>query len=157
MLKQLLLILSFSSVFAFSNTNLNTNEPKRDSIVTFAQSLLKTPYLWGGVSPKGFDCSGFLYYVYRKYKVNVSRTSSSYSQKGKIVTVDKVKPADILLFTGTDATKRKIGHVGMVISNINGVIHFIHASSSRKHYGVTITKYNNSGYVKRFLKAITIL
>jgi len=155
MLKHLFLILSFTSLFAFAS--LRTNEPKRDSIVNFAQSFLKTPYLWGGTSPKGFDCSGFLYYVYQKHNINVSRTSSSYSKKGTEVKVLSVKPADILLFTGTDSSKKRIGHIGMVVSNLNGVVYFIHASSSRKHYGVTITKYNNSGYVKRFLKAISIL
>ena len=155
MFKQLLLILSFSSLISFASSN--TSEPKRDSIVTFAQSFLKTPYLWGGASPKGFDCSGFLYYVYRQHKINVTRTSSSYSQKGTKVQVNNVKPADILLFTGTDSSNKRIGHVGMVLSNIDGEILFIHASSSRKHYGVTITKYNQSGYVKRFLKAISIL
>lgn len=155
MFKNLLLILSFSSTFAFAN--LNTNVPKRDSIVSFAQSFLKTPYLWGGVSPKGFDCSGFLYYVYQQHQINVSRTSSSYANKGTDVKINDVKPADVLLFTGSDASNKRIGHVGMVLSNINGVILFIHASSSRKHYGVTVTKYNNSGYVKRFLKAISIL
>jgi cell wall-associated NlpC family hydrolase len=155
MIKHLLLILSFSSAFVFASSN--STEPKRDSIVHFAQSFLKAPYLWGGVSPKGFDCSGFLYYVYRQHKINVSRTSSSYAKKGTEVNVENSKPADVLLFTGSDSNNRKIGHVGMVISNINGIILFIHASSSRKHYGVTITKYNNSGYVKRFLKAISIL
>ncbi len=155
MLTHLFFLLFFSTSIVFAGTN--ETEPKRDSIINFAQSFLKVPYLWGGVSPKGFDCSGFLYYVYRHHKINVNRTSSSYSKKGIEVEVNKVKPADILLFTGTDSSKKKIGHVGMVISNLNGIILFIHASSSRKHYGVTITKYNNSGYVKRFLKAITIL
>ena len=155
MFKHLLLILSFSSTFAFASVI--SIDPKRDSIVSFAQSFLKVPYLWGGVSPKGFDCSGFLYYVYRQHKINVSRTSSSYSNKGTEVKFENVKPADILLFTGSDASNRKIGHIGMVLSNINGIVLFIHASSSRKHYGVTVTKYNDSGYVKRFLKAISIL
>lgn len=157
MLKHLLLILSLSSAIVIASPNLNSNELKRDSIVNFAQSLLKTPYLWGGVSPKGFDCSGFLYYVYHHHRIKVSRTSSSYANKGTKVAINTVKPADVLLFTGTDSSKRRVGHIGMVISNINGEVTFIHSSSSKKHYGVTLTKYNNSGYVKRFLKAISIL
>jgi len=155
MKKQLLLILFFSSLFL--NANIRSIESKRDSIVSYAHSLLKTPYLWGGTSPKGFDCSGFLYYVYKKYKIKVSRTSSGYINKGNNIEINKVKAADVLLFTGTDSSNRKIGHVGMVINNTDGVIHFIHASSSKKHFGVTITRYNNSGYTKRFIKAISII
>ncbi len=130
---------------------------KRDSIVSYAQSFLKTPYVWGGCSPKGFDCSGFLYYVYKKFNIKVSRSSAGYNQLGKEIKIKSVLPADILVFTGTDATIKKPGHVGMVISNENGIIKFIHSSSSKKHFGVTITTYNNSGYVKRFLKAIAVL
>lgn len=70
--------------------------------------------------------------------------------------LNDVKPADILLFTGTDASRRKVGHVGIVLKNENGIIEFIHSSSSKKHFGVTVTRYNESGYVKRFLRAISI-
>jgi len=155
MKKQLLLILFLSSLFL--NANSRNIESKRDSIVIYAHTLLKTPYLWGGTSTKGFDCSGFLYYVYKKYKIKVSRTSSGYINKGNNIELKKVKPADVLLFTGTDSSNRKIGHIGMVVSNTDGVIDFIHASSSKKHFGVTITRYNNSGYTKRFIKAISII
>ena len=155
MIKHLLLIIFFSSTFIFANESDST--PKRDSIITYAQSFLKTPYLWGGTSPKGFDCSGFLYYVYKHYKVHVSRSSSGYSKYKKVDDLKHIKPADVLLFTGTNSSIRKIGHVGMVIKNENGIIDFIHASSSKRHFGVTITRFNNSGYVKRFLKAITLI
>ena len=76
---------------------------------------------------------------------------------GEKVDLKKAKPADIMLFTGTDASKKKVGHVGMVLRNENGVIDFIHASSSKKHFGVTITRYNSSGYLKRFLRVINVL
>ena len=149
-------------ILFFLNINISfSNEvdlsPKRDSIVNYAKEFLKTPYVWGGTSPKGFDCSGFLYYVYKRFNVKVSRASSGYTHLGKEVDLKKVLPADILVFTGTDSSIKKPGHVGMVISNENGIIKFIHASSSKKHFGVTITTYNNSGYVKRFLKAISVI
>ncbi|HIP37676.1 MAG TPA: NlpC/P60 family protein [Crocinitomix sp.] len=130
---------------------------KRDSLVGYAKSFLETPYVWGGTSPKGFDCSGFLYYVFKHFNIKVSRSSSGYNSLGKTIDLESTLPADILVFTGTNSSIKKPGHVGMVISNRNGVIKFIHASSSKKHFGVTITTYNNSGYVKRFLKAITVL
>lgn len=149
-------------ILFFLNANISfSNEvdlsPKRDSIVNYAKEFLKTPYVWGGTSPKGFDCSGFLYYVYKQFNIKVSRASSGYAHLGKEVGLKKVLPADILVFTGTDSSIKKPGHVGMVISNKDGIIQFIHASSSKKHFGVTISTYNNSGYVKRFLKAISVI
>jgi len=153
-MKHLFIILFFSCSFSYANSS--NIEVKRDSIVSYAKSFIKVPYVWGGTSPKGFDCTGFLYYVYKNFGIKVSRASSGYENFGKKLDLTNVKPADILLFTGTDASKRKVGHVGMVLKNENGTIDFIHSSSSKKHFGVTITRYNESGYVKRFLRAITI-
>jgi len=154
-MKHLLVIFLLSSTFCFSQQS--SIDAKRDSIITYAKSYLTVPYVWGGTSPSGFDCTGFLYFVFKAHDVKVSRASSGYTNVGKTIPLDSVKPADILLFTGTDASKRKVGHAGMVISNVDGVITFIHSSSSKRHFGVTITTYNESGYVKRFLRAITVL
>ncbi len=154
-MKQLLIILFFGS--SLSHANLDSLTLKRDRIASFAQTFVKTPYIWGGTSPEGFDCTGYLYFVYQHFGIKVSRSSSGYENAGKTLELASVKPADILLFTGTDVSKRKVGHVGMVLSNQNGIVKFIHSSSSKRHFGVTITEYNNSGYVKRFLRAITIL
>jgi cell wall-associated NlpC family hydrolase len=153
-MKQLLIILFLGNTLAYANED--TLISKRDSIVNYAQTFLKTPYVWGGTSPKGFDCTGYLYFVYKHFGIKVSRASSGYENVGSKIDLSQVKPADILLFTGTDATKRKVGHVGMVISNTNGLVTFIHSSSSKRHFGVTITEYNSSGYVQRFLRAIKI-
>jgi cell wall-associated NlpC family hydrolase len=154
-MKLFFILLFFNITFGHAE-NLSI-EAKRDSIVNYAIGFLGTPYLWGGTSPKGFDCSGFLYYVYKHFNIKVSRASSGYANLGKQIDLEKTQKGDILLFTGTNSTLKKIGHVGMVVKNEMGHIEFIHASSSKKHFGVTITSYSNSGYVKRFLKSITIL
>lgn len=154
-MKQLLFIFLFTSTSIFAN-EINQTQ-KRDSIVNYAKTYLTVPYVWGGTSPSGFDCTGFLYYVYKKFSIKVSRASSGYQNTGTTINLKDAKPADIFLFTGTDASKRKVGHVGMVISNVDGVVKFIHSSSSKRHFGVCITTYNNSGYVKRFLRVISIL
>ena len=153
-MKQLLIILFIGTTLSYAHQDTLTS--KRDSIVSYAESFIKTPYIWGGTSPKGFDCTGFLYFVYKHFGIKVSRASSGYDSVGSKIDLTMVRPADILLFTGTDATKRKVGHVGIVLSNKDGLVRFIHSSSSKRHFGVTITEYNSSGYVKRFLRAITI-
>lgn len=153
-MRGLFIIFLFFSITCNANNELQVS---RDSIVNYSKQFIGTPYVWGGTTPNGFDCSGFVYYVFKRFGVKVSRASSGYENEGKQVDLNVAKPADIMLFTGTDATKRRVGHVGMVIKNENGIIDFIHASSSKKHFGVTITRYNNSGYLKRFLKIINVL
>ncbi len=154
------LLIAFISLFSFSAMaeNDSTTVPaERDSIVQFAQQLIGVPYLWGGSSKSGFDCSGFVHYVFKHFGIPVSRTSRGFKDKGEEIDLEKSNPGDVILFTGTNAAVRQIGHVGIILKNANGMIDFIHSSSSKKHYGVTITRYNSSGYVKRFLRVINIL
>ncbi|MFT5820688.1 MAG: cell wall-associated NlpC family hydrolase [Crocinitomix sp.] len=154
------LLIVFISLFSFSaiaETDSTAVPIERDSIVHFAQQLIGVPYLWGGSSKSGFDCSGFVHYVFKHFGIPVSRTSRGFKDKGKEVVLTESNPGDVILFTGTNAAVRQIGHVGIILKNTNGMIDFIHSSSSKKHYGVTITRYNASGYVKRFLRVINIL
>jgi cell wall-associated NlpC family hydrolase len=163
-MRTLFLILLFCSfgLSSFAETNeraeISSNEILlRDSIVTYAQDFLGIPYKWGGTSPSGFDCTGFVYHVFKKFGIKVSRASSGYENAGEKVDFEKSKAGDIMLFTGTDASIRKVGHAGIVLNNEDGMIDFIHSSSSKKHFGVTITRYNASGYEKRFLRIINVL
>ena len=89
--------------------------------------------------------------------IKVSRASSGYENKGEKVEQNSCQAGDIILFTGTNAAIRKVGHAGIVLKNENGIIDFIHSSSSKKHFGVTITRFNESGYVKRFLRVINVI
>ncbi|UKN01508.1 C40 family peptidase [Paracrocinitomix mangrovi] len=165
-MKALIIAISFLTTFSSfgfeSDTTItprNISEKEkclRDSIIDYAKVHLGTPYIWGGTSTDGFDCTGFIYYVFKNFGIKVSRASSGYENFGDKVSLLSAVPGDIMLFTGTDATKRKVGHAGIVIKNEGGMVDFIHSSSSKKHFGVTITRYNASGYVKRFLRVINI-
>lgn len=129
----------------------------RDSITSYAQEHLGITYKYGGATTAGFDCSGFVYYVFNKFGIKVSRASSGYENEGEIVDLTNTQAGDIMLFTGTDASKRRVGHVGIVLKNVDGTVDFIHSSSSKNHYGVTISRYNASGYEKRFLRVINVI
>jgi cell wall-associated NlpC family hydrolase len=153
----LIVFISFFSFLASAETDSTATMANRDSIVQFAQQQLGIPYLWGGSSKSGFDCSGFVHYVFKHFGIPVSRTSRGYKGKGNEVELTASNPGDVILFTGTNAAVRQIGHVGIILKNTDGMIDFIHSSSSKKHYGVTVTRYNSSGYVKRFLRVINIL
>ncbi len=130
---------------------------KRDSIIDFAKTLLGTPYTYGSCSKDGFDCSGFVYFVFKKFDIDVSRSSYTIGDKGvEIDTIDAMK-GDIILFQGTDLNDPKIGHVGIVISGKGKPIEFIHASSSTKNNGVIVTRLDAGHYRKRFIKVIRVL
>lgn len=148
----LILVLLFWWAFqANAQTTPESDAYKQDNIIEFAQSFLGKPYIFGGTTPKGFDCSGFIHFVYKHFDVNVPRTSSSYSDFGREVNLEDCQKGDIILFTGTNYNRSVIGHVGIVISDQGKPLRFIHSSSSGKHRGVTITEYQKSGYPKRYL------
>lgn len=128
-----------------------------DSLIAFGKSFLGTKYKYASMSPqKGFDCSGFVYYVFSKFKVMVPRSSKEYKHYGKTVPLDSAKAGDVIVFTGTNARYRGAGHVGIVVSNNNGVPVFIHSSSGKKK-GVIISDFLESPYYKkRFIKVVRV-
>ncbi|MEP6614950.1 MAG: C40 family peptidase [Ginsengibacter sp.] len=126
-----------------------------DNIVSFAKTLIGTPYLYASTDPtKGFDCSGFITYVFNHFNIKVPRSSIDFTHVGKEIPVQDSKNGDIILFTGTDSTERFVGHMGIIVSNADGQIEFIHSSSGKAH-GVTVTPLNQY-YKGRFVKVIRI-
>lgn len=146
-------------VFSLTGRSTTLSESElRDSIVSFAEQFLGTPYVYAGASEKGFDCTGFVYYVFNHFGIKTSRSSSGFENKEGFIETECSQPGDIILFTGTNSEIRKVGHAGIIYKNDNGTIDFIHSSSSKNHFGVTITRFNTSaGYQKRFLRVINIL
>jgi cell wall-associated NlpC family hydrolase len=126
-----------------------------EAIVAFAETLIGTPYKYASIEPAaGFDCSGFITYVFNHFNIKVPRSSIDFTNVGKEVAVPEAKRGDIILFTGTDSTEKFVGHMGIVVSNQNGELQFIH-SSSGKVYGVTVTPLNDY-YKGRFVKVVRV-
>jgi len=126
----------------------------RDSIVSYGMKLLGTPYVAGGCSMNGFDCSGFVHFVFRHFKIQVPRSSSQFSNFGKEIPIDSIQRGDILVFLSP--TRNAIGHVG-IVNNANGrESDFIHASSGRE-MKVIITSLKQERYRRRFVKAVDVL
>ncbi|MCR9171868.1 MAG: C40 family peptidase [bacterium] len=147
-----LIIITFLSLnsFGFAQDSLST---KADSIVFIAQAQLGVPYKYATSIPDvSFDCSGFTSYVYSTCDVPSSRSSKAYGDLGSEVSLESCQPGDCMIFSGTAAGSTTIGHVGIVVSNDENGLKFIHCSSSKKHFGVVITDYYQSNYPKRFLQ-----
>ncbi len=125
-----------------------------DSIEQFGKEFLGVPYVYGGTSKEGFDCSGFVYYVFDNFEIKVPRTSAGFENFGQEIPIDSVRKGDILVFLSP--TRDEIGHVG-IVTNPNGMeSEFIHASSS-KEMQVMISSLKQPGYQRRFVKAIRVM
>ncbi|WP_017732210.1 C40 family peptidase [Nafulsella turpanensis] len=101
-----------------------------DSLSSFALSLHGKKYRYGGESPEGFDCSGFVFYVFSHFGHELLRSSRSQSTQGKEIPLNEVQKGDLLFFTGTNPKLRQVGHVGIIISTPEEEISFVHSSSN---------------------------
>jgi cell wall-associated NlpC family hydrolase len=111
-------------------------------IVNYAEQFLGTPYVWGGTSPSGFDCSGFVQYVYRHFGISLSRTSEQQYYNGVYVPRSDLQPGDLVFFHtySSDAS-----HVGIYIGNNT----MINSSNG----GVSYDDMTNAYWAPRYLGA----
>lgn len=128
--------------------NLKVSEQE---LLSTAYRYLGVAYRWGGTTPKGFDCSGFVSYIYKKFNVDIPRVShAQYNPQRHIADPRHLKVGDLVFFSGAKISNR-IGHVGIVskVNPKNGTFAFVH--SARR--GVQETSSENSYYKRRYLKA----
>jgi cell wall-associated NlpC family hydrolase len=138
-----------------ASDRIETGNVSPEQIVSFAQSLKGIPYKYGSTNPnQGFDCSGFITYVFNHFNINVPRSSVEFTTVPKEIRLREAKAGDIILFTGTDSTKRTVGHMGIFINKPGEEHVFIHATSGKAN-SVTETPLN-AYYQGRFMKAIRI-
>lgn len=120
----------------------NVSSGAGERIVSFAKQYLGYSYVYGGTTPGGgFDCSGFVYYVFNSCGYSLSRSCSVQAQSGTAVSRANLQPGDILFFNNT--SNGSIGHTGIYI----GDGRFIHAANPRR--GV-VTDTINSGYYNTY-------
>jgi cell wall-associated NlpC family hydrolase len=133
---------------------INTEAVNPQDLVAFAQTLKGTPYRYASCDKSGFDCSGFVYYVFNHFNINVPRSSVDYTNIGKEIKPSEARAGDIILFTGTDSSRRTVGHIGIITTNLNDSVQFIHSSSGKAN-GVTLTPLDNY-YQGRLMKVIRV-
>lgn len=126
-------------------------------LLDFAKSMLGIRYRTASSSPsKGFDCSGFVNYVFSNFGFKVPRSSREFATSGEAKKLEDAKIGDVILFTGTNSRSRTPGHVGIIYSINGDEVKFIHSSSGNAK-GVTISSLDEGFYKKRFLKVVSIL
>ena len=137
-------------------THIETGETKPGELVNFACSLAGTPYKYGSVNPKeGFDCSGFVTYVFNHFGIMVPRTSVDFTPVQHPIPLQQAKLGDLILFTGTDSTDRVVGHMGIISSTPGEPLRFMH-STSGENKGVVETDFHTPYYEARYIKTIRI-
>ena len=134
------------------NKEINSITPQE--LVAYAKTLDGIPYLYASVDPaQGFDCSGFITYVFNHFQIAVPRSSVDFTNVGKPVDIKAAKEGDLILFTGTVDSIRIVGHMGIVTENAD-TLKFIHSTSGRAD-GVTISPFSEH-YRKRFVKVVRV-
>lgn len=107
------------------------------AIVNKAYQYLGVPYVWGGTSPSGFDCSGFTQYVYRSQGVSLPRVSGDQASSGTYVSIANAQPGDLLYFG-----QSRVTHVGIYIGNGR----MIHAPSPGKSVMISSISWHINNY-----------
>ena len=118
---------------------------KGSQIVRTALRYMGYPYVMGGESPSGFDCSGFVQYVMAQNDIRVSRTSRTLFLDGRPVSRSQLRPGDVVFFQNT--YRQGLSHVGIYINDNK----FIHAADRRRD--VTVSRLDQEHYASRYAGA----
>ena len=124
-------------------------------ILESAYSCLGTPYRAGGTTPDGFDCSGFIRYVFRENGVELARSSREQALEGKPVQLSELKPGDLIFFKMHQGRRAgsHIDHVGLYV----GKGQFIHASNNPRSREIRVDDLEKRHYLPKIVEARRIL
>jgi len=108
-------------------------------------------YVWGGATPQGFDCSGYVQYLYTKHHIILPRTALAQSNIGQKVTLNHLQKGDLLFFLTDKSRGIPVTHVGIYLGNGK----FIHAASKKK--GIIISSLFSGHYADTFVLARRVI
>ena len=123
-----------------TTTVVSRGTSRMGTIIEYAKSFVGVPYLYGGQSPKGFDCSGYIMYVFKNFGISLPRTAAEQYYRGARVGANDARPGDIVAF----GSARNITHTGIYL----GGGKFISATSSQ---GVMVSPVYDAYWGKRLL------
>lgn len=135
-----------STNLSSSGSGSTSSSSEGEAIVAEGKKYLGVPYVYGGTSPSGFDCSGFVYYVYKQCGYSITRTATAQNSDGYYISRSELQPGDIVIFYNSAMTA--IGHAGIYV----GDGQFIHASSGSGKVvisSLSSTYYNTHYYSAR--------
>ena len=145
--KRVTQIAKATAVAKKAGKNYHLTEDDKKKLLDYAKFFKGGKYVWGGTTPKGFDCSGYVQYLYKKHGINLPRTAWSQSKQGMPVTKNNLEKGDLLFFLTDKKRGIPVTHVGIYIGNGE----FIHAASKKK--GIIISPIDHGYYAKKFVSA----
>lgn len=127
-----------------SGSSSDYNMQYRQNIVEYAVSQQGAKYKYAGRSPKtGFDCSGFVYYVFDSFNVELTTNSRDQEKEGRVISLNEAKPGDLVFFRRSKSGS--VFHVALVVDNTSDGITVVHSTTSR---GVIVENITKSSYWK---------
>ena len=111
---QILIVAFLISIIPFVSSN-KVSAATSNEIATNAKKFHGIPYKFGGTTPSGFDCSGYIRYVFNKSNISLPRTSVDQFKVGTKVSKNKLRPGDLVFFANT--YKKGISHTGIYLGN----------------------------------------
>ncbi|HHW56937.1 MAG TPA: SH3 domain-containing protein [Clostridia bacterium] len=137
-----------------SSSNVSRGEADRnlvDNLIEYAKTFLGTKYVYGGSTPAGFDCSGFVQYVFKHFGFSLPRTADDQATIGEKVNREDLQPGDLVFFKTLGS--QVINHVGIYIGNGQ----FIHASSGASKKKVVIGSLEEDYYASHYATARRVI
>jgi cell wall-associated NlpC family hydrolase len=121
-------------------------------VLNVAYKCLGIPYRHGGTTTAGFDCSGFVKYVFKENGIELARSSRDQALDGKQVSLSEIRPGDLIFFR-MHQRRSNIDHVGLYVGNGQ----FIHASSGPRGHEIKVDSIETGHYLQRFVEARRVL
>ncbi len=133
----------FKEPVSHKEENETADNTSRKEIIQYASQLIGSPYKYSGITPEtGFDCSGFVMYVFKNFGIELPHSSQMQSEiEGETLSLEEAMPGDLVFFGKKNGNKWKTQHSGIFYGKENGHPRFIHCSSRR---GVVIDGNNAS-------------
>lgn len=146
-------ILQPATAQSTSPSNADSDNPI-EALLNFAERHLHSPYRSGGMTKKGFDCSGFVRYCYENWNVLLPHSSSAQANKGEEVALEEAQPGDLIFFKGSSVKSSQIGHVGIITEVNSRYVRFIHSAFKG---GVRYDVLSSDYYKQRFVAIRRVL
>lgn len=132
------------SIFSDTLKKVVDKNARVDSIIDYGKKFLGLRYRYGGTTEQGFDCSGYVSYIFKKFGYSLPTSSSAMATVGEKIDILSARKGDFIYFKGRSTKSSRVGHVALIIQADSGQITMMHSCQR----GVLIEKYNDSQYYK---------
>jgi hypothetical protein len=140
--------------FSFLTPTMTSDQLIAQDIIDYSRQFIGSRYRRGATGPAVFDCSGFTSFIFKQFGYRLSPGCVTQVTQGTRIEKNSLQTGDLIFFKGRNAKSLRVGHVGIVVSNDNGNISFIHACRR----GVTVDKLNQSAYYQaRYVTGLRVL